>query len=84
MSSKASRRHQLSRRDKRRRGRRYGLVILGIPTLALLFYLVDRSGPVETIAGSVVETSTYLHSGRDSQGEHSNVAAILEFEGHRF
>ena len=77
-------RHHRSRADKKRRGRRYGLVILGIPTLALLFYLVDRSGPIETVAGSVVETSSYLHSGTDGSGEHSHLMAVLEYEGHRF
>lgn len=83
-AKKAGGRHHLSRADKKRRGRRYGLFILGIPTLALAFYLVDRTGPVETIAGSVAETSSYLHSGTDGSGEHSHWTAVLEYEGHRF
>ena len=82
--AKTGGKHHLSRADKKRRGRRYGLFILGIPTLVLLFYMIDRSGPFETVGGSVVEISSYLHSGQDGQGEHSHQIATLEYEGHRY
>ncbi len=73
-----------SRAEKKRRGNIYGAVILGVPTLAFLFYLADRSGPLDTIQGSVVSTSSYVHSGRDAQGEHTHVSAVLEYEGYSY
>ena len=52
--------------------------------LALIFYTVDRSGAHETVSGTVVETSSYLHSGGDRRGEDSHVSAVVDFEGHRY
>ncbi len=86
MSSRTGRKregHHVSRAGKRRRGRIYGFVVLGLLTMALAFYYMDRSGASETLSGIVVETSSYVHSGRDAQGEHSHVSAVIEFEGHR-
>ncbi len=86
MSSKTDRKrggHHVSRAGKRRRGRLYGFLVMGSMALALAFYYVDRSGASETLSGFVVETSTYLHSGRDARGEHSHVSAVIEYEGHR-
>ena len=86
MSSKAGRKrggHHVSRAGKRRQGRTYGFIVLGLLTMALAFYYVDRSGASETLSGTVVETSTYMHAGRDAQGEHSHVSAVLEYEGYR-
>lgn len=83
-SSHPKRSHHASRAEKQRRGRLYGLLFLGLPALALAFYAVDRTGTTETLSGTVVKTSTYLHSGRDTQGEHSHVSALLEYEGHRY
>jgi hypothetical protein len=82
-TKKKTARH-LSRAEKRRRGRIYGLIFLGIPTLAFVFYLVDYSGPREVLQGTVVETSSYTHSGGDRAGEHTHVAAVLEYEGSRY
>ena len=86
MSSKTGRKRggrHVSRAGKRRRGRIYGFIVLGLLTMVLAFYYVDRSGASETLSGTVVETSTYLHNGRDARGEHSHVSAVLEYEGHR-
>ena len=86
MSSKTGRKrggHHASRAGKRRRGRIYALIVLGLLTVAVALYYVDRSGASETLSGTVVQTSTYMHSGRDARGEHSHVSAVIEFEGHR-
>ncbi len=86
MSSKTGRKRggrHVSRAGKRRRGRIYGFIVLGLLTMALAFYYVDRSGASETLSGTVVGTATYMHSGRDARGEHSHVSAVVEYEGHR-
>ena len=76
-------RHGRSRADRRRRGRYIGWVVLGTPALAFLIYQVDRSGPLETVDGMVVETRSYTHNAGDRQGPHTHVEAVLEYEGHR-
>ena len=76
--------HHPSRADRRRRGRNIGLWVLGIAALVFIFYLIDRSGPLETVNGVVVETRSYTHSGGDRSGAHTHVEAVLEFEDHRY
>ena len=86
MSAKSGRKksgHHVSRAEKRRRGRTYGFIVLGLLLAALAFYYLDRSGASETISGTVVETSSYVHSGTDAQGEHSHISAVVDYEGHR-
>jgi hypothetical protein len=87
MSSQTSHKkggHHVSRAEKKRRGRLFGFIVLGLPALALIFYTVDRTGSYETVTGTVVETSSYVHNGRDRRGEHTHVSAVVEYEGHRY
>lgn len=72
-----------SQAERRRRGRIIGLCLLGGVVLLAALYLIDRGGPLETIGGVVIDTSTYNHT-TGQQGSHTHIEAVLESEGHRF
>ena len=82
MGKKKEKKKGHSRADDRRRGRRLGLWILGALILLFAFYRVDRTGPPETIPGTVVEMRPYTHTGGDQQATHTHQSAVLEYEGH--
>ena len=81
--AKGGKKNRASKADKKRRGRNTGLYILGGLALLFVLYLIDRSGPLETVDGFCVDTSRYNHSGTDG-GTHTHVEAIVEYEGHRY
>ena len=81
--AKTKRKHKDSKADKKRRGRNLGTIILGALGLLFIGFLIDRTGPEESLVGEVVETRNYEHNSGDQQGSHTHVEAIIEFEGKR-
>lgn len=71
-----------SRAARNRKGRSLGLWVLGAIVLGFAFYYLDRSGPVETVEGVVVDTGTYVHGTRS--GSHTHNEAVVEYEGRRY
>lgn len=45
-------------------------------------FVYEYTGPVETVDGTVADTSTYPHTGRGGQS-HTHTEAFIEFEGAR-
>ncbi len=60
--------HARSRAERRRRGRYVGWVVLGVPALLFVLYLIDRTGPLETVDGTVVIDRTVEGGDRLSRG----------------
>lgn len=84
MASKRGKKQGHSKRsqaEQKRRGRLIGFTVLGLLAVLVAFYAIDRTGATETIAGVVVDTTSYDHAGTDRQGTHTHVAAVLEYEG---